>query len=98
MQRIETPEADAVRSAVVAFLESLEPDHGESEVSFVDQKCNDLINEAMLPFLLKLTGNNQSHAAIIMGRNRATLRERLKRHNMIPERFSFPKTPATKKD
>ena len=49
----------------------------------VYQKMLDLLEKPMLQRIMRTTDNNQSQAALVLGINRATLRTKLKRHNLI---------------
>ena len=66
--------------ALSAYLNSVE---GLDEASNVYRQGVDGVERVMLKIMMRHNHNNQSRAAIQMGINRATLRTKLKRHNLM---------------
>jgi Fis family transcriptional regulator len=71
---------DALKVALSDYLDSLNP---PEEPSNVNRQVADAIEPIMLEAIMSYACRNQSHAAHCMGINRATLRTKLKRHNLI---------------
>lgn len=80
-KRIDTEKTEAeFEVALSAYLDSIE---GLDEASNVYRQGVDGIERVMLKIMMRHNHNNQSRAAIQMGINRATLRTKLKRHNLM---------------
>ena len=56
---------------------------GDVEASNIYRMMTDAMEKPMLEVMMRYTHDNQSKAALCMGINRATLRTRLKRHNLL---------------
>jgi Fis family transcriptional regulator len=80
-KRIDMKEAqEALKVALTDYLDSLE---SPEEACNVNSQVIDGFETVMLEIMMRYTHNNQSKAAQCMGINRATLRVKLKRHNLL---------------
>ncbi len=70
---------EMVHKALQEYLETL----GDHTASNVYRLVLDEVEPAMLDVMMRYTHGNQSKAAQCMGINRATLRTKLKRHNLL---------------
>ena len=70
---------DAVIAETQTLLDTSNPKNPDN----IYQRMLDLIEKPMIQHILRITNDNQSQAAKILGINRATLRTKLKRHNLI---------------
>ena len=71
------------KEAVIAETQTLLDTSKTQTQNNVYQKMLDLVEKPMILHILRTTGGNQSQAANILGINRATLRTKMKRHNLI---------------
>ena len=71
--------SETVRRVLQEYLETL----GDNEASNVNRIVLDEVERPMLEIMMRYTHGNQSRAAQCMGINRATLRTKLKRHNLL---------------
>lgn len=71
--------SETVRRVLQDYLETL----GDNEASNVNRIVLDEVERPMLEIMMRYTHGNQSRAAQCMGINRATLRTKLKRHNLL---------------
>ena len=81
MSKITLPShvSSTVRDALQNALDGL----GDQEASNVYRLVLDEVERPMMEVMMRYTHNNQSKAAQCMGINRATLRTKLKRHNLL---------------
>ena len=81
MKLINTEKTEAeFEIALSAYLNSIE---GLDEASNVYRQGVDGIERGMLKIMMRHNHDNQSRTAMQMGINRATLRTKLKRHNLL---------------
>ena len=71
--------SETVHRSLQEYLDTL----GDHEASNVYRLVLDEVEPAMLDVMMRYTHGNQSKAAQCMGINRATLRTKLKRHNLL---------------
>lgn len=71
--------SDVAREHLQAHLETL----GDNEPHNVHRMMLDEVERPVLEMMMDYTHDNQSKAAQCLGMNRATLRAKLKRHNLI---------------
>jgi Fis family transcriptional regulator len=71
---------DAFEVALNDYLNSLE---SPEEASNVNRQVIDGFEPIMLKVMMRYAGGNQSKVAQCMGINRATLRVKLRRHNLL---------------
>ena len=71
--------SEMVHRTLQEYLDTL----GDHEASNVYRLVLDEIEPALLEVMMRYTHGNQSKAAQCMGINRATLRTKLKRHNLL---------------
>lgn len=71
--------SDAVRRTLQEYLDTL----GDHDASNIYRLVLDEVEAPMLEVMMRYTHGNQSKAAQCMGINRATLRTKLKRHNLL---------------
>ena len=69
--------------AVIAETQTLLDTSKNPTPNNVYQKMLDLVEKPMIQHILRITDCNQSQAAKILGINRATLRTKLKRHDLF---------------
>ena len=69
--------------AVIAETQTLLDASKDPAYNNVYQKMLDLLEKPMLQRIMRTTDNNQSQAALVLGISRATLRTKLKRHNLL---------------
>ena len=67
---------EAVRGEVTPMLQADQPAN-------IYRQMLDMVEKPLLEEAMKTTLNNQSKTAAILGINRATLRTKLKRHNLL---------------
>ena len=80
-KRIEKREIqEALAKAMTDYIQSLDKIEDPSNVS---RQILDAVEPIMLEKMMHYTGGNQSKAALCLGVNRATLRTKLKRHNLL---------------
>ena len=80
-KRIEKRELQEVLAkAMTDYIRSLDQIENPSNVN---RQVIDAIEPIMLEIMMRYTHSNQSHAAHCIGINRATLRSKLKRHNLM---------------
>jgi len=71
--------SETVRRTLQDYLDTL----GGHEPSNIYRLVQDEVERPMLEVMMRYTHGNQSKAAQYMGINRATLRTKLKRHNLL---------------
>lgn len=71
--------SETVRRTLQDYLDTL----GGHEPSNIYRLVQDEVERPMLEVIMRYTHGNQSKAAQYMGINRATLRTKLKRHNLL---------------
>ncbi|HPQ95779.1 MAG: Fis family transcriptional regulator [Thiothrix sp.] len=71
--------SETVHRTLQDYLETL----GDHDPSNVYRLVLDEVERPMLEVMMRYTHGNQSKAAQFMGINRATLRTKLKRHNLL---------------
>ena len=71
--------SETVRRALQEYLDNL----GEQEAANIYRLVLDEVERPMMDVMMRYTHSNQSKAAQCMGINRATLRTKLKRHNLL---------------
>lgn len=71
--------SETVARALQDYLDTL----GEHDASNIYRLVLDEVERPMLEVMMRYTHGNQSRAAQCMGINRATLRTKLKRHNLL---------------
>lgn len=71
--------SETVSRTLQEYLETL----GDHEASNIYRLVVDEVERPMLEIMMRYTHGNQSRAAQCMGINRATLRTKLKRHNLL---------------
>ncbi len=71
--------AETVKRTLQDYLETL----GDHEAMNIYRLIMDEVERPLLEVMLNYTNGNQYKAAQCMGINRATLRTKLKRHNLI---------------
>lgn len=71
--------SEIVSRTLQEYLETL----GDHEASNIYRLVVDEVERPMLEIMMRYTHGNQSRAAQCMGINRATLRTKLKRHNLL---------------
>lgn len=71
--------SETVRRTLQEYLDNL----GDQEASNVYRLVLDEVERPMMEIMMRYTHGNQSKAAQCMGINRATLRTKLKRHNLL---------------
>ncbi|MBK8453735.1 MAG: helix-turn-helix domain-containing protein [Thiofilum sp.] len=71
--------SETVRRTLQDYLDNL----GDQEASNVYRLVLDEVERPMMEVMMRYTHGNQSKAAQCMGINRATLRTKLKRHNLL---------------
>lgn len=71
--------SETVRRTLQDYLDTL----GDHDPSNVYRLIVDEVERPMLEIMMRHTHGNQSKAALYMGINRATLRTKLKRHNLL---------------
>lgn len=69
--------------AVIAETQTLLDTSKNPTPNNIYLRMQDLVEKPMLQHILRITAGNQSKAAEILGINRATLRTKMKRHNLI---------------
>ena len=80
-KRIEKRELqEALAKAMTDYIQSLDQIENPSNVN---RQVIDAIEPIMLEKMMRYTHGNLSKAAMYMGINRATLRTKLKRHNLL---------------
>ena len=70
---------ETVNRTLQDYLDAL----GEHEPTNIYRLVTDEVERPMLEIMMRYTHGNQSRAAQCMGINRATLRTKLKRHNLL---------------
>ena len=55
----------------------------DNDYTNIDRTVIEIIEVPILEEVMKFTGSNQSQTAQLLGLNRATVRDRLHRHNLI---------------
>jgi Fis family transcriptional regulator len=76
---LDTSLSETVRRTLQEYLDNL----GDQEASNVYRLVLDEVERPMMEIMMRYTHGNQSKAAQCMGINRATLRTKLKRHNLL---------------
>lgn len=71
--------SETVTRTLQDYLETL----GDHDASNIYRLVVDEVERPMLEVMMRYTHGNQSRAAQCMGINRATLRTKLKRHNLL---------------
>ena len=71
--------SETVTRTLQDYLDTL----GDHEASNIYRLVVDEVERPMLEVMMRYTHGNQSRAAQSMGINRATLRTKLKRHNLL---------------
>ncbi|EIJ32991.1 MAG: Fis family transcriptional regulator [Candidatus Thiothrix singaporensis] len=71
--------SETVARTLQDYLDTL----GDHEASNIYRLVLDEVERPMLEIMMRYTHGNQSKAAQCMGINRATLRTKLKRHNLL---------------
>ena len=71
--------SETVRRTLQEYLDNL----GDQDASNVYRLVLDEVERPMMEVMMRYTHGNQSKAAQCMGINRATLRTKLKRHNLL---------------
>ncbi|HPY39907.1 MAG TPA: helix-turn-helix domain-containing protein [Thiolinea sp.] len=71
--------SETVTRTLQDYLDTL----GDHEASNIYRLVVDEVERPMLEVMMRYTHGNQSRAAQCMGINRATLRTKLKRHNLL---------------
>ncbi|MFI0397468.1 MAG: helix-turn-helix domain-containing protein [Thiolinea sp.] len=71
--------SETVNRTLQDYLDAL----GDHEASNIYRLVVDEVERPMLEVMMRYTHGNQSRAAQCMGINRATLRTKLKRHNLL---------------
>lgn len=71
--------SETVQRTLQEYLDTL----GDHEASNIYRLVMDEVERPMLEVMMRYTHGNQSRAAQCMGINRATLRTKLKRHNLL---------------
>ncbi len=71
--------SETVHRTLQEYLDAL----GDQEPTNVYRHVLNAVEPAMLEVMMRYTHGNQSKAAQCMGINRATLRTKLKRHNLL---------------
>ncbi|HMT92960.1 MAG: Fis family transcriptional regulator [Thiothrix sp.] len=71
--------SETVSRTLQEYLDTL----GDHEASNIYRLVVDEVERPMLEIMMRYTHGNQSRAAQCMGINRATLRTKLKRHNLL---------------
>lgn len=71
--------SETVHRTLQEYLDTL----GDQEATNVYRVVLDEVERPMLEIMMRYTHGNQSRAAQCMGINRATLRTKLKRHNLL---------------
>ncbi|MFZ1386460.1 MAG: helix-turn-helix domain-containing protein [Thiolinea sp.] len=71
--------SETVTRTLQDYLDAL----GDHEASNIYRLVVDEVERPMLEVMMRYTHGNQSRAAQCMGINRATLRTKLKRHNLL---------------
>ena len=71
--------SETAQRTLQEYLDTL----GNHEPSHVYRLMMDEVERPMLEVMMRYTHGNQSKAAQFMGINRATLRTKLKRHNLL---------------
>ena len=70
---------ETVNRTLQDYLDAL----GEHEPTNIYRLVTDEVERPMLEIMMRYTHGNQSRAAQCLGINRATLRTKLKRHNLL---------------
>lgn len=70
---------ETVNRTLQDYLDTL----GEREPTNIYRLVTDEVERPMLEIMMRYTHGNQSRAAQCLGINRATLRTKLKRHNLL---------------
>lgn len=78
-QNLDDSLAETVKRTIQDYLDAL----GDHEAMNVYRLVLDEVERPLLELMMRYTHGNQSKAAQCMGINRATLRTKLKRHNLI---------------
>ena len=78
-QSLDDSLAETVKRTIQDYLDTL----GDHEVTNIYRLIMDEVERPLLEVMLNYTNGNQCKAAQCMGINRATLRTKLKRHNLI---------------
>jgi Fis family transcriptional regulator len=82
-----TPHAQSLQSSLAQTVERVMKDYldamGDQEPANVYRLVVDEVERPMLEVLMEYTHNNQSKAAKYLGINRATLRTKLKRYDLL---------------
>ncbi|WP_020395266.1 helix-turn-helix domain-containing protein [Thiolinea disciformis] len=71
--------SETVERTLQEYLDAL----GDHDATNIHRLVMDEVEKPMLDVMMKYTHGNQSRAAQCMGINRATLRTKLKRHNLL---------------
>ncbi|HHC74046.1 MAG TPA: Fis family transcriptional regulator [Thiothrix sp.] len=82
-----TPQAQSLQASLAQTVERVMNDYleaiGDQEPTNVYRLVIDEVERPMLEVLMSHTNNNQSKAAKYLGINRATLRTKLKRYDLL---------------